>query len=233
MLEILNILFKIVILNPSNAKHLINHQAIESILKKIVFSNFLNNFEIFGVLIVRLLFLFYLSSLFIAFMVNCSNYIYKNGQSNYITRFPSKLDNNTQNQVGIPFCSVLYKPEKQYDEFTAAGWFNYVFCWIYFGFEILCIAKSKISRLIRELILEFCENIWEILKIIITVITLTGAFFLGSYIFQVYVGLLTNKADKFFEFFKNLKKANKYYGDTLVIQVKNIFINKKKCMYFS
>ena len=166
-------------------------------------------------------------------MANCSNYIYKNGQSKYITRFPSKLDNNTQNQVGIPFCSVLYKPEKQYDEFTAAGWFNYVYCWIYFVSEILFIAKSKISRLIRELILEFFGNIWEILKIIITVITLIGVYFLVSYIFQVYVGLVMNGADKFFEFFKNLKKANKYYGDTLVIQVKNIFINKKKCTYSS
>ena len=217
MLEILNLVFKIVILNPSFARPLIFHPTIQSILKQIVFTNIPNKIQIYGVLSIRLIFLFYLFSLFIVFITSCSNYLYKHSKNDFITRFPNKPDNNTLTQLGIPFCSVLYKPEEQYNEFTSAGRFNFGLCYFYFGFEVFVLTQSKISSAIRELRLTF----WiEMLKILITLILLVGGFFLGSYIFQVYVGVLTNGADQFFKFLRNLKRANKYYGDTLIIQVR-------------
>ncbi len=209
------------IINPEYSQILVEDSTVQTIINKLILSSVFYKIEIFFVLGCRLGFFFYLISLFIVFLTSCTDYLYFHNQNTYITRFPTKPDNQTVSQIGIPFCSVLYKPGKQYKVLTLPGEFNYWLCWFYFGFEIAVFLVNKTSRSIRQFkVQKNGEIALELLKILIPTGILVALYFLGSYIFQVYVYLITNTNQTKLDFYTNLKRANRYYGDTLVIQVK-------------
>jgi hypothetical protein len=161
-------------------------------------------------------------------MINCQSYLYTDNKGCIDTRYPKIPSNDTKYVIGIPFCSVLYEKEKQFSNLTAFGRINSIVGWVYPVLELLILIISMISFKLRKTIVVFSNNnkierfkeiVLIAIKLILPFVILIPAYFLISYIFQVYVSYITSKNIVNFDPFTNLKKADKYFGDTLIIQI--------------
>ena len=218
LLETLRLVYEIIVKNPEFSIELVNSHNLNELITRLTSEKFFK-LEIASFFLFHFLFFSYLLSLFIVFMVKCNK-----SPDNYpITIFPKSPDNKTTAIIGIPFCSVLYEEKRHFEKDTPFGIITQIVLISYILIEVLMMLVNGISKILRlfkngtKL-----ERPFIILKIISPIVPLVLLYFLASYIFQIYVKFITYNTKEPFailSFFSDIKKANQYFGDTLIIQV--------------